>query len=388
MPWKQSSAMDERIRYVVQAEQQKGSLQELSEQFGVHRTTGWRWRRRMGEVGRIEELGEHSRRPHASPNETSEEVQQRIVALRGQYGWGALKLQTLLGREGRIVSVATINRVLARRGAIRPQDSHRPAAQRFERSEPNQLWQMDFKGIGNRLAERHGAVYPLSILDDHSRFLVGLVALREPNTALTRKCLREVFEPYGLPEAMLMDHGVPWWSTSNGHGLTQLTVWLMKQGIRLYFSGVGHPQTQGKVERLHRTMQQAIERDGGNFPGWELWTERFRRQYNEYRPHQALHMDVPASRYRSSPRIYCENPPRWEYDTGTDVRRLNSQGCVRYGKQRYFVCEALADEDVAIESLQDRILVRYRQTYVREIDIRSGKTRPLLLSPPNRLQIS
>ena len=217
----------------------------------MYRTTGWRWRRRLGEVGRIEELGEHSRRLHASPNQTSEEVQRRIVALRGQYGWGALKLQTLLAREGRIVSVAKINRVLARRGAIRPQDSHRPAAQRFERNEPNQLWQMDFKGIGDRLAERHGAVYPLSILDDHSRFLVGFAALREPSTALTMKCLREIFEPYGLPEAMLMDHGVPWWSTSNGHGLTQLTVWLMKQGIRLYFSGVGHPQTQGKVERLH-----------------------------------------------------------------------------------------------------------------------------------------
>jgi transposase InsO family protein len=388
MPWKQSSAMDERIRYVVQAEQQKRSLKELSEQFGVHRTTGWRWRRRLEQVGRIEELGEHSRRPHASPNQTSEEVQQRIVALRHQYGWGALKLQTLLAREGRTVSVATIHRVLARCGAIRPRDSHRPAAQRFERSEPNQLWQMDFKGIGDRLAERHGAVYPLSILDDHSRFLVGFFALREPNTALTMNCLREVFEPYGLPEAMLMDHGIPWWSTSNGHGLTQLTVSLMKQGIRLYFSGIGHPQTQGKVERLHRTMEQAIERDSGNFPGWELWTGRFRREYNECRPHQALHMEVPASRYRPSPRVYCENPPRWEYDTGADVRQLNSQGCVRYGQQRYFVCEALAGEDVVIESLQGRILVRYRQTYVREIDIRLGKTRPLVLSPVNMLQIS
>jgi transposase InsO family protein len=96
---------------------------------------------------------------------------------------------------------------------------------------------------------------------------VGLFALRDPNTASTLDCLRQVLEPYGLPEAMLMDHGTPWWSTSNGHGLTQLTVALMKQGIRLYFSGIGHPQTQGKVERLHRTMQQAIDRDLDQFPG-------------------------------------------------------------------------------------------------------------------------
>jgi transposase InsO family protein len=380
MPWKQTDAMEERIRYVVRAERQSDSLEELSAEFGIHRITGWRWRKRLQQVGRIEDLGERSRRPHRSPNEAPSEVQQRILELRQQHGWGALKLRVLLEREGHSASVATINRVLARHGAIRPEDSHRPAFQRFERSAPNQLWQMDFKGVKEPLAAQYGAIYPLSILDDHSRYLVGLFALRDPNGESTLQCLRRVFEPYGLPEAMLMDHGTLWWSTSNGHGLTHLTVALMKQGIRLYFSGIRHPQTQGKVERLHRTMQQALERDGGGgFPGWEAWTEKFRQEYNQVRPHQALEMAVPAERYQPSGRVYQESPPRWEYESGADVRRLNSKGCVKYRSERYFVCEALAGEEVAVETLGERILVRYRQTYVREIEVETGRTRPLVI---------
>jgi len=379
MPWKQTNAMEERIRYVVRAERQNSSLNELSAEFGVHRSTGWRWRKRLEQIGRIEDLGEHSRRPLRSPNQTSPELQQRIVELRQKHGWGALKLQVLLEREGLRVAVATINRVLARQGLIRSEDSHRPAFQRFERDAPNQLWQMDFKGLKERTAEQHGTIYPLSILDDHSRFLVGLFVLCEPNGESTLQCLRRAFEPYGLPEAMLMDHGTPWWSTSNGHGLTQLTVALMKQGIRLYFSGIRHPQTQGKVERMHRTMQQALERDGAGFPGWEAWTEQFRQEYNQVRPHQALDMAVPAERYQPSPRQYRDPPPRWEYESGAEVRKLNSKGCVKYCSQRYFVCEALAGEDVAVEKLQGRVLVRYRQTYVREIETETGRTRPLVI---------
>jgi transposase InsO family protein len=379
MPWKQTDAMEERIRYVVRAERQRSSLGELSAEFGIHRTTGWRWRKRLEQIGRIEDLGEHSRRPRRSPNQIRPEVQQRILELRQKHGWGALKLGVLLEREGCSASVATINRVLARNGAVRPEDSHRPAFQRFERSAPNQLWQMDFKGMRECMAARYGTIYPLSILDDHSRFLVGLFALRDPNGELTLQCLRRVFEPYGLPEAMLMDHGTPWWSTSNGHGLTHLAVALMKQGIRLYFSGIRHPQTQGKVERLHRTMQQALEREGEGFPGWEAWTEKFRQEYNQVRPHQALAMAVPAERYQPSGRVYRDHPPPWEYESGAQVRRLNSQGCVKYRSERYFVCEALAGEEVVVEALQERILVRYRQTYVREIDVETGRTRPMVI---------
>lgn len=381
MPWKQTMAMEERIRFVVRAEEQGISLTELCQQFGVHRSTGWRWRKRLEQIGRIEDLGEHSRKPHRSPRQIRGEVEERILELRQKHGWGALKLQVVLARDGgEGVSVATINRVLKRHGAIAAEESHRPAFQRFERSAPNQLWQMDFKGIKEKTAARHGRIYPLSILDDHSRYLVGLFALTDPGGAATMSCLRGALERYGVPEAMLMDHGTPWWSTSNGHGLTRLTVALMKQGIRLYFSGIGHPQTQGKVERLHRTMEQALQRDGERFPGWGAWTAAFREEYNQVRPHQALAMAVPAQKYRPSGRAYQETPGKWEYENGSQVRRLNRQGCVKYRSERYFVCEALAGEEVAVERLQDRILVRYHRTYVREIDLCTGRTRPLVIA--------
>ncbi|HEV8130094.1 MAG TPA: DDE-type integrase/transposase/recombinase [Acidobacteriota bacterium] len=118
------------------------------------------------------------------------------------------------------------------------QERHRPALERFERQAPNELWQMDFKGP---YPIEHGKCYPFSILDDHSRFVVGLFALPSIEGVQVERRLREVFEQYGVPDCMLMDHGTPWWSTTNGHGLTQLAVKLIKQGIRLRYSGIGHP---------------------------------------------------------------------------------------------------------------------------------------------------
>ena len=380
MPWKQTDAMEQRIRYVVRAEQAEEPDQQLCESFGIHRTTGWRWRKRLQAVGQIEQLGEHSRRPHHSPRETSPALRQRVLELREAHGWGALKLQVLLAREGCLVSVATLNRILKRSGAIDPGGAQRPATRRFERSESNQLWQMDFKGIKDPLAARCGMAYPLSVVDDHSRFLVGLFALNDPGGASTWACLERVFGDYGVPEAMLMDHGTPWWSSSNGHGLTQLSVALIQQDIRLYFSGVGHPQTQGKVERLHRTMEHSLTRPGARFRGWAEWAEEFRQEYNHVRPHQALQMQVPAQRYRISTRKFQSRPAAFDYGGGAQLYRLNSQGCATYQRQRYFVCEALAGQQVVLEPFRERILVRYRSTYVREIDVRTGATRPLLLA--------
>lgn len=378
MPWRQSSAMDERIRFLVRAEQPAQPLEQLCQEFGVHRTTGWRWRKRLEETGRIDQLAERSRKPAHSPRRIAFEIEERIVELRRERGWGGLKLKLLLEREGVAISVATVNRVLKRRELISPADSHPPAGRRFERDAPNQLWQMDFKGIRDHLAVRYGSVYPLSILDDHSRFLVGLFPLAQPDGGSAMHSLRAVFEAYGLPEAMLMDHGAPWWSPSNGHGLTRLTVALMKQGIQLLFSAVGHPQTQGKVERLHRTMQHSIDHRARSFPGWQDWAEQFRQEYNYVRPHQALAMAVPAERYHPSPRAWQEHPPGWDYELNCKVERLNSKGCVTHRGRRWFVCEALAGEEVALEPWRDALLVRYRTTYVRQLDLQTGSTRPLL----------
>jgi hypothetical protein len=240
---------------------------------------------------------------------------------------------------------------------------------------------MDFKGIKDIWFRLYGKIYPLTILDDHSRFAtIGLFGLSAPDAEGVSRSLRIVFDQVGLPDSMLMDHGTPWWNHSNGYGLTKLSVDLMKQGIRLYFGAIRHPQTQGKVERLHRTLEEALQHATAQrrFPGWPEFLERFREQYNQVRPHEALGLQVPAERYRPSTRSWNPHPPEWDYGPAAVVSVLNSQGSVRFEGKRYYVCRALAGEEVALELLQNRLVVQYRRTWMREIDLHSGRSLPIV----------
>ena len=194
------------------------------------------------------------------------------------------------------------------------------------------------------------------------------------------------FEVYGVPEALLMDHGTPWWSTTNGYGLTRLSVELIEQGIRLCFSGVGHPQTQGKVEQFHCALSRAV-RHRGRPQGWVQWKAllaAFREEYNQVRPHEALAMAVPATRYQPSRKAYTARPREWEYPPGCLVKRLNSQGCLYWRARCYFVCEALAGQRVAVEPVDQKLLVRYRHMYIREIDLLSHQTRAVVYPSKKR----
>ena len=384
MPWQTTDIMEERIKFILQALRGDLNFSGLCRDFGISRSTGYRWLKRYRDCGRIFKVNELSRQPHHSPTKTSPEHEARVRVLRLKYGWGAKKLRVLLGHEGIDLPVITINRILKRHGLVGSEICHRPALRRFERSYANELWQMDFKGD---YALRSGRCYPLSVLDDHSRFVVGLYALANQKGESVNNCLVDTFTRYGLPEAMLMDHGTPWWSNTNGYGLTWLAVSLIKQGIRLYRSGFRHPQTQGKVERFHRTLKASIRHVGQvNNSGnpqtifeWERVLERFIEEYNYRRPHEALEMAVPAERYQSSPRKYNPKPAEWEYPPGSIVKRLNPQGCLDYDGRRYFVCEALNKEHVQLERVANSLIVKYRHMYIREIFIETGRSAPLIL---------
>jgi len=180
---------------------------------------------------------------------------------------------------------------------------------------------------------------------------------------------------------MLVDQGVPWWSTANGHGLTWLSVSIIKQGIKLTYSGIGRPQTQGKVERFNGTIARGVIHHGkwSNMKGWRAFFREFRREYKEVRPHEALGMEVPARRYRRSVRGYRDKPAEWRYPAGGTVAGLNTQGCVDYDGRRRFVCEALAGERVKLERIEGLVAVSWRGTLIREIDLDSGRTRALVL---------
>ena len=387
MPWSTMDGRDQRVRCVIQASQPGANLAGLCREFEISRPTGYLWLRRYEGQG-VEGLCENSRRTRQVPGRTAREVEEQIVELRRQRpDWGARKLHVLLQRCGVELPVGTIHRVLLRRGLVRDQDRHRPAPQRFERAAPNQLWQMDFKSPKGWSQ----AIGPLSVLDDCSRYAVVLQGTWSTRGEVVREQLESAFQSHGLPAEMLMDHGIPWWSGKGARGWTRLTVWLMKQGVGLLFSGVRHPQTQGKVERFHGSLEQARRRRG--IPVAELhqhWLDEFREEYNQVRPHEALAMKTPASVWYPSSRRYDPNPPEWEYGKGSEVQRLGPHGQLKLEGRWWQVCEALAGEAVRLERIEGRVLVHYCQSLVREIDLVEQRSRafpPSLRSAGNALDL-
>lgn len=382
MPWKDVKVSEQRIRFVLRASSGSEEMAGLCREFGISRPTGYRWLKRFGAVERIEDLREVSRRPNRSPRQTEAELEARVVEERTRRpDWGAAKLRVVLERQGVSLNERTIHRILARRGLIQPQRQHPPALRRFERELPNQLWQMDFKGLPDKLARGWA---PLSVLDDCSRFALALRALETSAGRTVREALTGVFEDHGLPEAMVMDHGKPWWNAQHPNGWTQLSIWLMNLGIRLHFAAVRHPQTQGKVERFHRSLQDAMDARG--FPTdrtqWPGWLEEFRQEYNDVRPHESLAMETPASRWKTSSRPFPATPTAWEYDAGGELKRVRHSGRISLGdSQEFFISAALAGQWVQLQPLtSDRFLVFYRRTCVRELNVQKHQSWPVYFS--------
>jgi transposase InsO family protein len=298
--------------------------------------------------------------------------------LREQYGWGGVKLAVLLAGEGVRVTARTIDRIIAREGWTRADAAPAPALRRFVHATPNALWQMDAKGAYP--VQPTGRCHALSVLDDHSRFAVGLTALARLDTCSVQRALTASFEHYGVPQALLMDHGVPWWSASGTGGLTRLAVFLLRQQIRLVFGAVRHPQTQGKVERFHRTLAEHLRWRGvpQTLAGFDEALATFRTEYNDVRPHVALRLDPPARHFQPSGRAYQPQPRRWEYPQGSEVRAVTAAGLIAWHGASYFVSEALAGEEVACVPHAHRLLIRYREMYVREVHPRTQRSVPLL----------
>ena len=370
MPFKQMEIREQRVEFVVRAQRKAEQLSQLCREFGISRPTGYLWIARYHEDG-VAGIEERSRRPRRSPTQTAPELEERIVVLRQAYpDWGARKLRVLLGREGIELPSSTVHRVLLRHGLVRDQDRHQPAVKRFEREQPNELWQMDFKGPKNWPK----ACTALSVIDDHSRYLVALEATARPEGALVRRNLERAFEECGLPEAMLMDHGIPWWNWQSFAGATELGLWLMRQGIRLCFAGVRHPQTQGKVERHHGSLERAIICRGAPSEGHQQWLDEYRHEYNHIRPHEALDMQTPASRWHPSPRPYNPNPPAWEYPEGAWTLKVDNHGTIDIDQQPYRISKALIGERVRIVAADGRYLIYYCNTLIRELDPASGRS--------------
>lgn len=370
--------MEERIRFVIRASSGHEGLCDLSEEFGVDRSTGRRWRDRYQLVGDVNDLREHSREPHHKPNKTPEWVEKRVIDLRKRYGWGARKLKVLLDNEGISLPSVTIGRILKRNGLIKEEDSTRPAVERFERSEPNELWQMDFKGD---IRTEEMVCHPLSILDDHSRYAIGLYPLRNLKTEGVKRSLLSAFREHGVPKSMLMDRGTPWWNVNSVYGLTTLGVWLIEQDIKLIRGRVRHPQTQGKVERFHRTIKDALAHKGKakSYKHLCRFLKDFREEYNQIRPHEALGMNPPVKKYKRSKKEFKEKVAPWSYPDTALIHTVDELGTISVKGKRFFISEALRKKQVALERLDESYVVSFRSMTIRQIHTNTGKSNQILL---------
>lgn len=377
MPWRESSVVEQRLRFVITASRNQQRFSDLCREFGISRQTGYTWVKRYAEAG-SSQMVDRSRRPVHSPARTAPEMEQAVIALRQRWpDWGAAKLASLLRQQHggtNPIAVRTVHRILERHGLIRDADRHPGATQRFERSQPNQLWQMDFKGPqGFNTASPVG---PLSILDDHSRYVLALEHLGSTAMRGVQATLETTFQHCGVPDAMLMDHGTPWWNAASPWGMTEVAVWIMRHGVRLLFSGIRHPQTQGKIERMHGALQQAVRKRGAD-PLQQTWLDMFRQEYNHIRPHAALGMATPASRWHPSACAYRSAPPDWDYPPGMQVLRLAGEGQLTWAGRRWGISRALRRQTVGLELIGDRAIVYFCRTPLRELDRATGASFPI-----------
>jgi transposase InsO family protein len=335
------------LEFVVLANQAGLAFSELCRRFGVSRKTGYKWLKRYQAGGR-EALEDRSRRPRRSPRQVRPAVMEAVIALRRETTWGGRKLRQRLQALGQaeVPAASTCTEIL-RRAALLKNDPGAGPTQRFERPLPNELWQMDHKG---HFATQSGArCHPLTVLDDHSRFNLVLDAAGNERTPTVQAALATAFERYGLPEAILCDNGGVWARLTSRTGQTPLTVWLLRLGVRVLHGRPYHPQTQGKEERFHRTLNAELLsrhtwRDlahcAAEFP-------RYRHRYNQERPHDALQGATPASRYRASVRPMPTTLPALEYPQ-MEVRVVRAKGVITFRNQSWYLGEAFASLPVGL----------------------------------------
>lgn len=326
-------------------------MSELCRRFRISRKTGYKWRDRA-DAADPDGLADRSRRPRRSPGRTPPEREQAVLALREAHpAWGGRKLRARLQAQGEtaVPAASTITEILRRHGRLEAAESaRRQAPERFEHPAANDLWQMDFKGHFGLTGG--GRCHPLTILDDHSRFALCVQALGNEQSGTVRAQLTAVFRRYGLPRRVLTDNGSPWGGCDARYRYTELSAWLLRLGVAVSHGRPYHPQTQGKDERFHRTLVAEVlrYRTFADLAECQRRFDPWREVYNHERPHEALGLAVPASRYEVSGRPFPEALPPIEYGPEDQVRRVQQNGWISVRGVSYLVGKAFEGEPVAL----------------------------------------
>lgn len=386
MAWKKVLPMEERIRFVLEAEGGEWNFSELCEGYGISRKTGYKWWQRYVEMG-VLGMEERARRPKSSPQRTAQWLEELILTERKRRtSWGPKKLRERLKEKHGIEhppAVSTIGAIVKRAGLVKERRRRRDPVRAWQGSHgaaqgPNEVWATDFKGwFRTRDGKRCD---PLTISDLYSRYVLECRALADQTYERTRRAFERVFSVYGLPEALRMDNGSPF--ASHGLlGLSRLSVWWLELGIRLEYIEPGHPEQNGIHERMHKTLKAETARPPrATHRAQQHRFNDWREEFNHERPHEALGMKKPAELYQPATRLYPKRVPRVEYPNDWEVRRVRSSGEIKWQNRLRFIGQALVGRQVGLHEIDDGLYRVYLGQLALGI-LSDGDTKGLQPSP-------
>ena len=358
MPWKETSVMDQRVQFIADWVSGDYAISELARIYKISRPTAYKWIERYQKRG-PQGLGDMSRAPHSHPNQIVEELRTMIVQEKlSHQKWGPKKVLDRLRQQQPAwnwPADSTASEILRRAGLVHSRVYRRrvaPYSQPFgECVGPNQTWSADFKGdfqMGNGRR-----CYPLTITDNFSRYLLLCQALERARYPAVKPWFEWVFREYGLPQAIRTDNGVPFASLAIG-GISELSKWWIRLGIRPERIRPGKPAQNGRHERMHRTLKEAVPPQA-NCRAQQRAYDPYREQYNWQRSHEALGRKTPGSAYRRSPRPYPGKLPPIEYGSQFIVRQVRHNGEIKWRGERIYISEVLAHEPLGLKPVDNDI---------------------------------
>jgi len=382
MPWKECHVMDERLRFVARLLEGE-KMAPLCAEFGISRKTGYKIFDRYKDTG-VTAFTDRSRRPYRQANRLPAPIEATIVRLKREYpGWGAPKIREKLRQRVtgvQLPAISTVHAVLDRYHLVKRRRRRRgdaPAATVLTRpTDPNALWCADYKGefmLGNR---RY--CYPLTITDFASRYLLTCEALSTTQERFAFTAFDRAFTEFGLPQAIRTDNGVPFAGPTALYRLSKLAVWWLRLGIRIERIAPGHPQQNGRHERMHRTLKaEATKPAAPNVLQQQARFDTFVARYNHDRPHQALGMNVPAALYTRSARVY-RGLEDLSYPFADATFTVTHCGRICFHGRKINLSHVLAGQNVGVTQVGERIwLVTFMQYDLGYFDDEVGRLEPI-----------
>lgn len=372
MPWESRTVKEQRLEFA-QAAQSCHNFSSLCREYGITRKTGYKWVSRYAAGG---PLTDGSRRPLTSPGRTPEDIEALVLAVRRENpGWGAKTIHSVLEREGHqgLPCVRTVNNILDRYGCILEEESlKRVPCTRFEKEKCNDMWQTDFKGEFKTNDGKY--CYPLDILDDHSRFVIKIVPETSTENVVIPAFI-DAFRQFGMPNSVLSDNSGQFAGFKKGY--TRFEKMLMDLDIIPVHGRIRHPQTQGKIERFHRTMKNELlnHTSFADAADADRQLQAWREKYNNQRPHEALGMRCPGEVYIRSGREYPEEIAKFEYGGQYHVIKVNSWGYVRFDSWQVYLSETMIGEYIEFRPSQDgeSFFACYRNYKIAEFSTENGQ---------------